>query len=65
MRRRDGTSTRAAVRRRAAARHRPHGRELAPPLLVGVAEDDAAEAPVPPSHLNVVPAPAPLNESAP
>ncbi|AEI64674.1 hypothetical protein [Corallococcus macrosporus] len=63
MRRGDGRPTHA-LRLRAAARHRLHGREFAPPLLVGVAEDDEAEAPAPPSHLNVVPSPAPLSESA-
>ncbi|ATB50575.1 hypothetical protein [Corallococcus macrosporus] len=64
MRRRDGRPTHA-LWRRAAARHRLQGREFAPPLLVGVTEDDEAAAPAPPSHLNVVPSPEPLSESAP
>ncbi|NVJ04627.1 hypothetical protein HUW63_05125 [Myxococcus sp. AM001] len=58
MRRRDGRPT-CPPRLRAAARHRPPGREFAPPLLVDVAADDADEAPAPPSHLNVVPPPSP------
>ncbi|AKQ63442.1 hypothetical protein A176_000354 [Myxococcus hansupus] len=62
MRRRDGRPTRAP-RLRCAARHRPHGREYAPPLMVDVAGDDSDEAPAPPAHLNVVPSPEPLSES--
>ncbi|QQR43757.1 hypothetical protein JKA73_32860 [Myxococcus xanthus] len=58
MRRRDGRPTRPP-RLRAAARHRLHGREFAPPLLVDVGADDADESPAPPSHLNVVPPPPP------
>ncbi|MFP2959290.1 hypothetical protein ACLEPN_15985 [Myxococcus sp. 1LA] len=62
MRRRDGRPTHP-LRLRAAARHRPQGREFAPPLLVDVAGDDEAEAPALASHLNVVPSPEPLSES--
>ncbi|SDD75705.1 hypothetical protein [Myxococcus virescens] len=58
MRRRDGRPTRP-TRLRAAARHRLHGREFAPPLLVDVGADDADESPALPPHLNVVPPPPP------